>query len=208
MSNITLLDHPVLKHKLAILRDKTTSSATFRVVMKDISSFLAYEATKDLKTKKIEVATPYMKTTVEHIDESPVIVSILRAGNGMMEGLLSSLPMACAGHIGIYRDKFTKNTVEYYFKLPENIKDRTILLLDPIVATGDTMLACLDRLKQYGVGKVKLLTICISSEGAQKLHHFHKDLQIYALSEEAELDGEGHCLPGIGDAGNRLYQNS
>lgn len=201
----TQIEHPVISHKLSFLRDAKTGSQEFRGIMNEMSRLIAYEATRDLKTCSIDIETPLAKTQVDRIEESPMLVSIMRAGNGMIDGILSVLPFASAGHIGIYRDKFIGNTVEYYFKLPEEPKGRTVLLLDPLVATGDTAVACLDRLKQYDVGKIKLLSILVSPQGLEKIHHFHPDVEIVAAAKEESLTENGYLLPGIGDAGDRLY---
>ncbi len=201
-----VLDHPVLKHKLGYLRDKETDSIHFRLLMNEISYALAYEATKDLETIKRDVETPLSKANIERVVESPVIVSIMRAGNGMLEGIQRVLPFAPAGHIGIYRDKFINNTVEYYFKIPEKSAGKTVLLLDPLCATGDTVVACIDRLKQFNVGKIKFLTVCVGPSGLEKLHHFHPDVDVYTLSKEEGLNENGYLLPGIGDAGDRIYK--
>lgn len=208
MSNFKLVDHPILKHKLSFLRDKNTNSSDFRSIIKEMSRLLAYEATKEMKVKTMTVETPVATATVERIQENPIIVSIMRAGNGMLDGLLSLLPFASAGHIGIYRDKFIKNTVEYYFKLPDDAKGRPILLADPLLATADTAIACVDRLKQYEVGPIKMLCILVSPEGLKRLHHFHPDVEVYGVSIEEGLTADGQLLPGLGDAGNRLYQSN
>ncbi|MFT6071451.1 MAG: uracil phosphoribosyltransferase [Bacteriovoracaceae bacterium] len=208
MSNFKLVDHPILKHKLGFLRDKNTGSAEFRSIIKEMSRLLAYEATKEMKVTSMTVETPLATANVDRILENPIIVSIMRAGNGMLEGLLSLLPFASAGHIGIYRDKFIKNTVEYYFKLPDDAKGRPILLADPLLATADTAIACVDRLKQYEVGPIKMLCILVSPEGLERLHHFHPDVEVYGVSKEEGLTADGYLLPGLGDAGNRLYQSN
>lgn len=203
--NFKEIGHPALEHKLTILRDKNTDSRAFREIMNDIGRFLAYESTRDLKTKTIDVETPILKTKKEVVTDYPMVVSILRAGNGLINGVLETLPFASAGHIGIYRDKFIKNTVEYYFKIPENCKGKEVLLIDPLLATADTAIACLDRLKQYEVGKIKMLCVLASPGGLERLHHFHPDVDVYGLSVEDSLDENGYLIPGLGDAGDRLY---
>ena len=200
-----VVDHPVIKHKLGFLRDRNTESSEFRGIMKEISRLLAYEATRDLELEEAEVLSPIKEAKVERIKSAPIVVSIMRAGNGMMDGILSTLPFASAGHIGIYRDKFISNTVEYYFKIPANAKGRSVLLLDPLVATADTAISSLDRLKQYDVGPIKIITILISPEGLERIHHFHPDVEIITASIEDGLNEQGYILPGIGDAGDRLY---
>ena len=205
MNNVFEIKHPVLEHKLGFLRDKDTSSDEFRRIVTELAKFLAFEATKDLSVSHHEISTPLASVTTKRIDNAPVIVSILRAGNGMIESLLTMLPFCTAGHIGIYRDKFIENTVEYYFKLPDNVKGKGILLLDPLLATGDTAIASIDRLKQYDVGKIKFLTILSNKDGIKKLHHFHPDVDIYTLSSSDELNNLGYLVPGLGDAGDRLF---
>lgn len=206
MSNFKLVEHPILKHKLGFLRDKETRSSEFRSIIKEMSRLLAYEATREMTTTSTTVETPLATANVERIEVKPIIVSIMRAGNGMLDGLLSLLPFASAGHIGIYRDKFIKNTVEYYFKLPDDCKGRPILLADPLLATADTAIACVDRLKQYEVGPIKMLCFLVSSEGLERFHHFHPDVEVYAVAKEEGLNKDGYLLPGLGDAGGRLYQ--
>ena len=203
--NLIELKHPLIDHKLAFLRDKNTGSAEFRNIMVELTKLVGIEATKDLSVVDAEIETPISKAKVKKIAIAPVIVSIMRAGNGMMESMLSLLPFASAGHIGIYRDKFIDNTVEYYFKLPENVAGKEILLIDPLLATGDTAIASIDRLKQYNVGKIKLLTILTCKEGVDRVHGFHPDVDIYTLSASEELNEKGYLVPGLGDAGDRLF---
>lgn len=205
MKSLIEIKHPLVQHKLSVLRKKETSSATFRKTVEEMTHLVAYEATRNLQTVDVPLETPLEATTGPMIAEDIILVSIMRAGNSMLEALLNVMPFARAGHIGIYRDKFIKNTVEYYFRLPQNIKGKRILLADPIVATGDTVLACLDRLKQYEVGQIHLLTLLISPEGLEKIHHFHPDVEVLCASKERGLNEKGYLLPGIGDAGNRLY---
>lgn len=207
MKNVKIIEHPLLKHKLGYLRDKTTNSAEFREIVKEISKILAYEAMKDwTQLETISIETPVAKTKTERIVNPPVVVSIMRAGNGMLDAVLSMIPISSAGYIGIYRDKFIKNTVEYYFKMPENIKGKDILLCDPLIATADTIVAAIDRLKQYEVGKIKVLSILASKIGLEKVLFFHPDVEIYILNIEQEINEAGYLIPGLGDAGDRLYQ--
>lgn len=203
--NLIEINHPLIQHKLAFLRDKKTDSAEFRRIIIELTKLVGYEATKDLALVESEIETPITKATVKKIEDAPVVVSIMRAGNGMMESMLSLLPFCSAGHIGIYRDKFIDNTVEYYFKLPEDVKGKKVLLVDPLLATGDTAIACIDRLKQYDVGEIKLLTILTCREGVSRVHGFHPDVDIYTLSGKEELNEKGYLVPGLGDAGDRLF---
>lgn len=204
---VNVINHPLLKHKLGYLRDKRTHSVEFRDLVKEISVLLAYEAMRDWDDMiKVDIETPIAKATVERIANAPVIVSVMRAGNGMLDSVLSVIPFASAGFIGIYRDKFIHNTVEYYFKMPENIKGRMAILCDPLVSTADTMIAAIDRLKSYEVKEIRILTILLSDFAQKRIHHFHPDVEIFTLNIETEINDLGYLVPGLGDAGDRLYQ--
>lgn len=201
------VEHPLLKHKLGYLRDKRTESNDFRELVKEISRILAYEVMRDWKEfDHVEIETPIAKTKIDRIINPPIVASVMRAGNGMLDAVLSMLPFASVGHIGIYRDKFIHTTVEYYIKMPLNCKGKTVLLCDPLLATGDTMIASLDRLKNYEVGKIKILCILASDVGLKRVQEFHPDVDIYYLNIEKELNEQGYLVPGLGDAGDRLYQ--
>ncbi|MGE5086142.1 MAG: uracil phosphoribosyltransferase [Bacillota bacterium] len=207
MNNVTIVNHPLLKHKLGYLRDRNTYSHEFRELIKEVSKILVYEAMKDwTELQTVEIETPITKTIAERISNPPVIVSILRAGNGMLEAALSMLPFASTGFIGIYRDKFIHNTVEYYFKMPQDIQGKDILLCDPLIATADTIIAAIDRLKNYNVGRIKVICILASEKGLKKVHHFHPDVEIYTINVENEINEMGYLVPGLGDAGDRLFQ--
>jgi|SRR6185312_1545132 len=204
---VTVLDHPLLKHKLGYLRDKRTNSVEFRELVKEISVLLAYEAMRDWKEMtEIDIETPIAKARIQRILKAPVVVSVMRAGNGMLDSVLSVMPFASAGFIGIYRDKFVHNTVEYYFKMPEDIKGRMAILCDPLVSTADTMIAAIDRLKSYEVKEIKILSILLSDFAKKRIHHFHPDVDIFTLNIENEINELGYLVPGLGDAGDRLYQ--
>jgi uracil phosphoribosyltransferase len=204
-SRVELIRHPIIEHKLGILRDRRSTPHDFRQVFSELSGLLAYESTRDLKLRSVEIETPLEKTQASVIAEELVIACILRAGEGMLEGFLRMLPFARVGHIGIYRDKALNNTVEYYFKLPHDVRGKRVLLLDPLLATGDTALAALDRLKQYDVGAIRLVTLLSARVGLEKIHAAHPDVDIYTLSIERELNDKGYLLPGLGDAGDRLF---
>jgi uracil phosphoribosyltransferase len=207
MKNVRVLEHPLLKHKLGYLRDKNTRSQEFRELTREISKILAYEAMRDWPhLEKTRVETPMASTEVDRITRAPVAVAILRAGNGMLDGVLDMIPIASAGFIGIYRDKFISNTVEYYFKLPKEVEGREILLCDPLIATADTMIAAIDRLKSYHVGPIRILSILASKHAVERLQHFHPDALIHTLNIESEMNESGYLVPGLGDAGDRLYQ--
>jgi uracil phosphoribosyltransferase len=156
--------------------------------------------------KEVKVDTPIASATVQRITNAPVVVSIMRAGNGMLDAVLSMIPFASAGFIGIYRDKFIHNTVEYYFKMPEEIKGKMAILCDPLVSTADTMIAAIDRLKSYEVKKIKILSILCSEFAVEKIHNLHPDVDIFTISVEKEINNSGYLVPGLGDAGDRLYQ--
>lgn len=204
---VVVLDHPLLKHKLGYLRDKNTKSGEFRELMNEISVHLTYEAMRDWKDiATVDIETPITKAKVERITNAPVVVSVMRAGNGMLDSILSAIPFASAGFIGIYRDKFINNTVEYYFKMPENIKGRMAILCDPLISSADTMVAAIDRLKCYEVKKITVLSVLLSDFARQRIHHFHPDVDIYTLNIEMEINDHGYLVPGLGDAGDRLYQ--
>lgn len=206
MKNLTLVDHPIIRHSLLRLRDKNTESSAFRRKLHEISRWIAFEATRNLKTTSIEIETPLAKTKGDKITDAPVIVAIMRAGNGMLDGLLGAMPFASAGHIGIYRDKFINNTVEYYLKLPSDIKGKQVFLADPLLATGDTVVASVDRLKQAGAGPITVLCVLCSQEGLEKLEYFHPDVKVYAVAVEPEMNEQGYLVPGLGDAGDRIYK--
>lgn len=207
MSNLNIIDHPLLRHKLGYLRDKTTNSNEFRALVTEVSKILAYEVMKNWKDfDHPEIETPLAKMKVDRIVSVPVVVSIMRAGNGMLDGVLSMIPFASAGFIGIYRDKFVNTTVEYYFKMPTDIKGRTAILCDPLIATGDTISAAIERLKSYEVKKIQIMSILVSQQALERLQKAHPDVEIYAVNIEKEMNSDGYLVPGLGDAGDRLFQ--
>ncbi len=205
--NVNVIHHPLLQHKLGYLRDKNTHSAEFRELMREIGRLLAYEAMRDWQQmESVAIETPIAPAKVQRLKNPPVVVSVMRAGNGLLDAVLSMIPVASAGFIGIYRDKFIHNTVEYYFKMPANIKGRTVFLCDPLIATADTMLAAIDRLKSYEVGEIRVLSVLVSEYAAERLQEYHPDVKILALNVEQEMNEQGYLIPGLGDAGDRLYQ--
>jgi uracil phosphoribosyltransferase len=204
---IHILDHPLLRHKLGYLRSQDTQSNEFRELTKEISKILAYEALREWKDfDQVEVQTPLAKTKVHRIVNPPVAVSIMRAGNGMLDAVLSMIPFASAGFIGIYRDKFVHSTVEYYFKMPQDIKGRVAILCDPLIATGDTIIAAIERLKSYEVKRIQVLNILISQSALARIEQLYPDVEIFSLNIEKEMNDEGYLVPGLGDAGDRLFQ--
>lgn len=204
-NRVHVVDHPIIRHKLGILRDKSTRPHEFRQILGELSHILAYEATRDLALARADIETPMQRTTVEKVSEPLVLASIYRAGEGMLGGFLQMLPFAAVGHIGIYRDKTMQQTVEYYFKLPDQMHGKKVLLLDPLLGTGDTCLAALDRLKQYEVGPIKVVTLLSAQTGLDKVMTSHPDVEVYTLSIEQGLNELGYLLPGLGDAGDRLF---
>lgn len=205
MKNVHVIEHPIIAHKLGMLRNKNSTPHDFRQLFNELGQILAYESTRDLKLASTEVETPLMKAKVQRIGEQVVVATVLRAAEGMLPAFMQMLPFAQFGHIGIYRDKFMNQTVEYYFKLPQPVEGRRVLLIDPLLATGDTCLAALDRLRQYRVGPIKVITILSSTLGLTKVLEAHPDVEIFTLSIEKELDERGYLLPGLGDAGDRLF---
>lgn len=205
LNYIQILDHPLLTHSLSIIRNKETPSNEFRRILGEVSRLMAYESSRDLKTKNMIIDTPFEKIESPFISEDVTIVSVMRAGMGMLDGFMQMFPLSKVGHIGIYRDKFLNNTVEYYFRLPDDIEGNKIFLLDPLLATGATIVAAINRLKQYGAHDIRFHCILASHSGLEILHNAHPDVSIYCLGVERTIDDKGYLLPGIGDAGDRIY---
>jgi uracil phosphoribosyltransferase len=206
MATITVLDHPLLRHKLTLLRDKDTTTAKFRQVAREISLLMAYEVTRDLKLEPIEIQTPLETMQTEHLAGKKLcIVSILRAGNGILDGMLDLVPSARVGHIGLYRDPATLQPVEYYLKLPTDIADRLVILVDPMLATGHSAAAAATRLKQAGVTMMKFVCLLAAPEGIAAFSEAHPDVPVFTGAVDRELDSHGYIRPGLGDAGDRFY---
>jgi uracil phosphoribosyltransferase len=204
--NLTVLEHPLVQDKLTQLRDRDTSPEHFRRLVVELSQFLMYEMARSLKTKEVKVETPLQKTKGRRISEGVVLLPIMRAGLAMLEGASKVMPSAAIGHIGIYRDKFVQDTtVEYYFRLPKDVEGQRVVILDPMLATGETMVAALSRLKERKIGKISLLTLLTSKPGLKKVSDAYPDVEIFTLSVETQLDKNGYILPGVGDAGDRIY---
>jgi uracil phosphoribosyltransferase len=206
MPSVTVPDHPLLRHKLALLRDKTTTTALFRQVAREISLLMAYEVTRDLPLEPLEIETPLETMQGEHLAGKKLcIVSILRAGNGILEGMLDLVPSARVGHIGLYRDPETLRPVEYYLKLPSDVADRLVILVDPMLATGHSAAAAATRLKQAGVTAMKFVCLLAAPEGVATFTEAHPDVPVFTGAIDRELDGHGYIRPGLGDAGDRFY---
>lgn len=202
---VKVISHPVLAHKLTLLRSKKVSSMIFRQLVEEMSQMAAYESTRDLATSLVTVETPLEKTRAPQITEELVLVAIMRAGLGMLNGMMKILPFATVGHIGVYKDRFVKATVEYYLRLPKISPKQLVFVLDPMLASGDTACAALDRLKEYGVKRIRLVTLLAAPQGIARINEAHPDVEIYTMSLERGLNSKGYILPGIGDAGDRLY---
>ncbi len=206
MDNVTIINHPLMSHKVAMLRNKDTNTKMFRELVEEISTLLTYEAFKDLPTVTVEVETPLEKTQQQVIAENSVaIVPILRAGLGMVNGVHTLFPTAKVGHIGMYRDEETCLPTEYYCKLPEAIENKICIVLDPMLATGGSAIAAVDLLKKKGAKHIKCMHIISAPEGIRALHNAHPDVQIYCAVCDRQLNDKSYILPGLGDAGDRLF---
>lgn len=206
MGKVNVLDHPVIKHKITILRDKETGANEFRSLVTEIAMILAYEASKDLSLEEFEMETPIAKTTGYRLaGKKQAIVPILRAGLGMVDGVLEVLPAAKIGHIGMYRNEETLEPVEYYCKLPNDIGNRDILVVDPMVATGGSVNDAVERLKERGCKSIKLLCIIAAPEGIKAIQEKHDDVDIFVAQMDENLNENGYIVPGLGDAGDRLF---
>lgn len=206
MDNVIIMDHPLIKHKISRLRDKNTGTNEFRTLVGEIAMLMGFEALRDLPTEEVEIETP-LETTMQPViaGKKMAIVPILRAGLGMVDGVLSLVPSAKIGHIGLYRDPQTHEPHEYYCKLPEPIDQRTILVVDPMLATGGSGADAISMIKQHGGKNIKFMCIIAAPEGVEKLHREHPDVQIYIGALDRELDANAYICPGLGDAGDRIF---
>ena len=201
-----IMNHPMIKHKISILRNEKTSTKEFRELISEIAMLLCFEALSDAKTKKIKVKTPIAETEGIEVDENNyAFVPILRAGMGMVDGVLTLMPNAKIGHIGLYRNEETLEPVKYYCKLPHDIKNREVILLDPMLATGGSGSAAITMLKRDGVKKIKFLCIIAAPDGIKKIKEDHPDVDIYCAQLDDHLNDVGYIVPGLGDAGDRIY---
>ena len=200
------LNHPLITHKLALLRDKNTGTKEFREIITEIAVLLCYEATKDAKLKKAVIETPLEKYNTYKLNEDDyAFVPILRAGMSMVDGIITVIPNAKIGHIGLYRNEETLEPVEYYYKMPKEINKRTVMILDPMLATGGSALATIKKLKADGVKRIKFLCIIAAPEGLKAIQKEYPDVEIYCASVDRKLNDIGYILPGLGDAGDRVY---
>jgi uracil phosphoribosyltransferase len=204
--SVVVVDHPLVRHKLGLLRDETTTTQMFRQLVNELTLLLTYEATKDLATEVVQAKTPNEWTEVERISGKKVAVCpILRAGVGMLDGVLSLISGARVGFIGLYRDEETLEAVEYYVKLPQDIAERDVILLDPMLATGNSAAAAVAIVKGAGAQSARLIALIAAPEGIERIHRDHRDVQIVVASVDRGLDERGFIVPGLGDAGDRLY---
>ncbi|NVO55825.1 uracil phosphoribosyltransferase [Rhodobacteraceae bacterium B1Z28] len=204
--HLTVVDHPLVQHKLTLMRDKGTSTAVFRQLLREITLLLAYEVTRELK-----LTTRHIETPMEEMD-APILagkklalVSILRAGNGMLDGVLELIPSARVGFVGLYRDEETLKPVQYYFKAPEGLKDRLVIAVDPMLATGNSSAAAIDLLKEAGATDIRFLCLLAAPEGVARMKEAHPDVHIVTAALDRELNSKGYIMPGLGDAGDRMF---
>lgn len=206
IENVTIFDHPLIQHKISILRDKRTGTNEFRALIEEIAMLMGYEALRDLPLKDVKIETPIETCMTPMIaGKKLAVVPILRAGLGMVNGILALVPSAKVGHIGLYRDEITHEPHEYYCKLPSPIEQRTIVVTDPMLATGGSAVAAVDFIKQYGGRNIKFMAIIAAPEGLERLHKAHPDIQIYVGHLDRELNENAYICPGLGDAGDRIF---
>ena len=204
--NLRLVQHPLIEHKLTILRDRETSKKSFRELVDEIAMLMAYEITKDLPLEEVEVETPLARTTGHLVSgKKLVLVPILRAGLGMVEGVLKLIPSARVGHVGLYRDHETLQPVQYYFKIGSDVRERSFILVDPMLATGGSASIAATKLKEAGAPSVKFLCLVAAPEGLERMQQDHPDVPVYAAALDERLNEMGYIVPGLGDAGDRLF---
>ncbi len=206
MSRLHIIDHPMIQHKLTIMRDRTTGSKDFRELLREISLLMGYEVTRDLPLEDVEIETPLCRMTAHKVSGRKLaIVPILRAGLGMVEGLRTLVPVAKVGHIGLYRDENTHSPVVYYCKLPEDIDRRLVIITDPMLATGGSACDAIDMLKQKGCTNIRLMCLVAAPDGVRKVMESHPDVDIYVAAVDERLNSDAYIVPGLGDAGDRIF---
>ena len=206
MRGVTVVDHPLIQHKLTIMRDKDTSIAGFRRLLREIAHLMCYEVTRDLELEMVEIETPMTKMDAPTIKgKKLVFASILRAGNGLLDGMLDLVPAARVAHIGIYRDHEKLQPVEYYFKAPSELDNRLIIVVDPMLATANSSITALDKLKERGANNIRFLCLLAAPEGIEKFSTAHPDVAIFTAAIDSHLNEKGYIIPGLGDAGDRMY---
>ena len=205
-STLHVIEHPLVQHKLTLMRNKNTSTNGFRRLLNELSTLMAYEVTRDMPVQLVEIETPMETMQAPMIDgKKLVLVSILRAGGGILDGVLNIVPGARVGHIGLYRDPDTLQAVEYYFKMPSEVAERDLIVVDPMLATGNSAVAALTKLKQLQPRSIKFLCLLAAPQGVATLQQAHPDVHIYTAALDRELDSHGYILPGLGDAGDRIF---
>lgn len=203
---VHLIDHPLVQHKLTLMRRKDASTNSFRTLLNELSMLMAYEVTRDMEVSYIEIETPMEKMMAPTIDGKKLaLISILRAGNGILDGMLQVVPGARVGHIGLYRDPQTLEAVEYFFKVPQNMHERDVIMVDPMLATGNSAAAAVTRIKKTNPKSIKFLCLLTCPEGITALHAAHPDVHIYTAAIDRQLNDHGYILPGLGDAGDRIF---
>lgn len=206
MQKVMIMDHPLIQHKIGLIRRKETGSRDFRALIGEIAMYMCYEATRDLKLQDVEIETPICKTTAKELcGKKLAVVPILRAGLGMVDGMLAMIPAAKVGHIGLYRDPATLKPVEYYCKLPADASDRDVFVVDPMLATGGSSVAAIQMLKDKGVRKIRFMCIIAAPEGLEVMKKAHPDVDIYVGALDEHLNDHGYIVPGLGDAGDRIF---
>lgn len=206
MQGVTLVDHPLVQHKLSLMRDKTRSTAGFRQLLREIALLLAYEVTRDLKLTTTTIETPLAPMDAPILQgKKLVFASILRAGNGLLEGMLDLVPSARVAHVGLYRNPDTLEAVEYYFKAPDDIGERLVIAVDPMLATANSATAAIQKLKERGAKNIRFVCLLAAPEGIERLRAAHPDVPIYTAAIDQYLDDHGYIVPGLGDAGDRIY---
>ena len=206
MENVTVIDHPLVQHKLSLMRRRETPTATFRQLLREISMLLGYEVTRDLPLEMEEIETPLTRMQAPSLaGKKLVLISILRAGNGLLEGMLDLIPSARVGHVGLYRDPESLVAVEYYFKVPHELEDRQVIVVDPMLATANSAIAAVQRIKEAGAINIKMVCLLAAPEGIQAFREAHPDVHIYTAAVDDHLNDHGYIVPGLGDAGDRLY---
>ena len=204
--HLTIVDHPLVQHKLTLMRDKSTSTASFRQLLREISQFLAYEATRNLALTRVEIETPLNKMQAPMIDGKKLaLISILRAGNGLLDGVLELVPSARVGFVGLYRDEETLQPVKYYFKVPQGLENRLTIVVDPMLATGNSSAAAIDMIKDAGAINIVFMCLLAAPEGIERMRSAHPDVPIVTASVDECLNEKGYIVPGLGDAGDRMF---
>ena len=205
-SRVHVIDHPLVQHKLSLMRMKSTGTSAFRNLLAEVSVLLAYEVTRDMPTHQVTIDTPLARTSVPMLDgKKIVLISILRAGTGILDGFLRLIPSARVGHVGLYRDPKTLTAVEYYFKVPREMSDRDAIVVDPMLATGNSAVAAVERLRETRPRSIKFVCLLTCPEGLKNFHSHHPDVPVYTAAIDSHLDEHGYIIPGLGDAGDRLY---